>query len=684
MILDGIGVTLLCLILLCALATVALQVVIIGQNEFVGPQGAQGARGPAGVSVVGASGSTGVTGPSGSTGLTGENASFSNTGLSGDTGITGPTGASGTIGFLGLMGPRGSTGPTGNTGPDGSFTNTGETGTSGQTGAIGDTGSLQTGPTGITGITGSFGNTGAQGQTGPTVTGPTGITGPSGQTGFTGFTGPTQTGPTGNTGFFGSTGVTGDRGNTGYSGPTGSTGAFTGNTGPTGVTGMTGDLGVSGPTGLTGATGDTGTTGMTGGSPTGPTGVTGVTGTTGGNNLSVSQTLFIDPVNGNDSTALPFRQDRPYLTLTGAMNAVVSNDTIIIRPGTIPLGNGFTFPANKGATIIGAGRAATKLTFNTGGTAVTMSGTSVMAKLSNLELVCQASGAVATTAIAINQTSQLENLSVSVNHLNTTGVGAAFTGVTMAGAAVPAANTYSVTNISNCAVQVTSAGAGVANYIALTNTSASSTVRTKDSQFVSFQTGSGAPTGFHAGAQSVSSSRQIFARNCIFQGDTASDISVANTLCVVFDTPCLLAHGGSQTIQFQTAVGSEINIVGFAGAIPAITQFIPPWKFYSSSPGITTVGLASAPIIKTTSFKNLFVRLGTAYTGGDSGTVTVLLNGAATVPPLSVSFGAGVTVASNVNQAFACFLGDTIAMQLVSTSAGGTQGADISISVETY
>ncbi len=56
-------------------------------------------------------------------------------------------------------------------------------------------------------------------------------------------------------------------------------------------------------------------------------------GTSGGGSSSVGNTLYVDAVNGNDSSAAR-GTTRPFLDIVTAKNAAVSGDLIIVRPGT--------------------------------------------------------------------------------------------------------------------------------------------------------------------------------------------------------------------------------------------------------------------------------------------------------------------------------------------------------------
>lgn len=128
----------------------------------------------------------------------------------------------------------------------------------------------------------------------------------------------------------GKVGTTQD-GRTGPTGPQGIAGAAA-NTGVTGATGPTGQTGATGPAST--VTGPTGFTGPTG--PTGPTGRTGATGPSGptGSQGPVGNTLTVDAVYGNDTTAAADKYAKPFLTISAALSNVSSGQTVFVRPGT--------------------------------------------------------------------------------------------------------------------------------------------------------------------------------------------------------------------------------------------------------------------------------------------------------------------------------------------------------------
>lgn len=332
---------------------------VTGATGVQGDTGSPGPAGETGATGVGETGATGASGSQGDTGVVGATGAGETgaTGVQGETGVpgligeTGATGA-GVTGATGTDGPTGSIGESGATGPTGAGV-TGATGVQGSTGATGDFGA--TGPTGagVTGATGVEGPTGSNGATGPTGAGVTGATGPQGSTGATGdfgATGPTGAGVTGATGIQGLTGVAGATGPTGAGvtgatgpeGPTGATGPL-GNTGASGATGLgvTGATGSSGVQGSTGVAGATGVQGATGVGATGATGTQGATGTAG--TFFVNDTAFVDPIYGNDATAVLEDPSHPWLTINAAIAAASAvalpanrQWTVFVRNGVYP------------------------------------------------------------------------------------------------------------------------------------------------------------------------------------------------------------------------------------------------------------------------------------------------------------------------------------------------------------
>lgn len=117
-----------------------------------------------------------------------------------------------------------------------------------------------------------------------------------------------------------------------------------------GPTGPTGPTGLAGTAANTGATGPSGPTGWTG--PTGPTGPTGVTGPTGPLATPLGNTLRVDAVYGNDTTAALDRYNKPFLTISAALAAALAGENVLVGAGTYS--ESITVPANVSVTGSGA------------------------------------------------------------------------------------------------------------------------------------------------------------------------------------------------------------------------------------------------------------------------------------------------------------------------------------------
>ena len=120
--------------------------------------------------------------------------------------------------------------------------------------------------------------------------------------------------------------------------------------GPTGPRGPTGPTGLSGSATNTGATGPTGFTGPTG--ATGPTGPTGPTGVTGPPADPVGNTLTVDAVYGNDTTAAADRYAKPFLTISAALALAAAGQLVVINAGTY--NESLVVPDNVSVTGTGA------------------------------------------------------------------------------------------------------------------------------------------------------------------------------------------------------------------------------------------------------------------------------------------------------------------------------------------
>ena len=137
-----------------------------------------------------------------------------------------------------------------------------------------------------------------------------------------------------------------------YIGATGGGGGAAGATGPQGPQGPAGQTGATGVQGPQGPQGQTGATGVQG--PQGPIGATGATGP----EFIYSRVIWVDAINGNDTTAAAATQGsfiNPFRTIRGAatylqVNALIGW-TIHVMPGTY-VENTINFDANNTKTTI--------------------------------------------------------------------------------------------------------------------------------------------------------------------------------------------------------------------------------------------------------------------------------------------------------------------------------------------
>ena len=111
--------------------------------------------------------------------------------------------------------------------------------------------------------------------------------------------------------------------------------------GPTGPTGPTGASGTAANTGATGPTGFTG--------PTGPTGATGATGPLA---TPLGNTLRVDAVYGNDTTAAADKYNKPFLTISAALTNALAGENVLVNAGTY--NESLTIPASVSVTGSGA------------------------------------------------------------------------------------------------------------------------------------------------------------------------------------------------------------------------------------------------------------------------------------------------------------------------------------------
>ena len=87
-----------------------------------------------------------------------------------------------------------------------------------------------------------------------------------------------------------------------------------------------------------------------------------------------SKTIWVDKTYGNNTTAIPYDETKPYSTVSAALTAAVSGDLVYVRPGTytetITLKNGVNVWCDKGVTV---GSTSGAYGFGNGGTTMVCS-----------------------------------------------------------------------------------------------------------------------------------------------------------------------------------------------------------------------------------------------------------------------------------------------------------------------
>ena len=126
--------------------------------------------------------------------------------------------------------------------------------------------------------------------------------------------------------------------------------------------GRRGPQGIQGPAGLQGQKGARGTQGLTGSQgrrgvrgAQGPAGPQGMIGPPGPSQVLVNQTAFVDPVYGNNATAMLDDETKPWQTAAAAVAAAPSGTRIVVRPGLYTETNlakdGISWVFEKGAIV---------------------------------------------------------------------------------------------------------------------------------------------------------------------------------------------------------------------------------------------------------------------------------------------------------------------------------------------
>ena len=479
------------------------------------------------------------------------------------------------------------------------------------------------------------------------IVGPTGATGPQGASGPSGAEGiQGASGPSGAEGIQGPTGATGPQGASGPSGAEGIQGP-TGATGPQGASGPSGAEGIQGPTGATGPQGASG--------PSGAEGIQGVPSSTG-------NTLTVDAVYGNDSTAALNPYVLPFLTISAALTAASSGQIVFVRAGVY--NETVTIPT--GVSLIGAGEGCVfiqKLAVTSSTTLVTMGTNSSIEHLTgrltsagvfNLVGINYPTGTTL-TAFARNTTWNVTSTSIS----NPSVIGVQSAGIS--------ATSYSAWDpLSRSTVTVTSSSTGVTRGIYINGANRFSTRET-----TVYASGTGSNI---IGAQ-VNNASGVLALNTSTVGGVLYDIDRALGSIILGNTVLLATNASANSFNI-TSNGSTTGFGIIGNLANNQTYYLVPGTLPSANLPTSTV---SIPIpTNTILFRGIMTFTGTIPALG-----RITLNVYKNVSPIvlfSLVLSPGQTTVSNLTQSANMVTDDTYTVQLVTVGnpSAGVFAANLS------
>jgi hypothetical protein len=471
--------------------------------------------------------------------------------------------------------------------------------------------------------------------------------------------------------------------------------------GPTGATGATGPAGSgAGSTGATGATGVTGVTGATGATGvTGVTGATGVTGVTGATGASFGNTLTVDHVYGNDTTASV--GGLPYLTIQGALAAVSSGKNINILPGTYTLSSGITIP--DGVSINGTSQKNTiiQLSTTTTTTMITMGDNSIIENVT-LNLTCTGTNdnITLTGVLFSGTTSQTSSIEKSIINVNNSTMSNTLTnnvyGINASGTGTLTQYAFKQNAIKSCVINIYSNGKGNKRGILVSGSNQIST--TNSNIFVDAPTNTNS-TGSYIGVESADSSNvgTIQLRTTtvgvktptVGQLYTASDIRQTNPTTLL--NPSYLLSAGIQigpgtdlitksagSKGFSTYVYPTIISYGLKGAITSASNNSYLWigtqNIANNIFPDPTIPPAYFRVQQPAIISGLFVSSNVSPGGTNTVTFTVYytpLGGSLTVTPFTVTLTDGQLSGTFYNGSISVNTGDYIHLFMNYTSGGG-------------
>lgn len=378
----------------------------------------------------------------------------------------------------------------------------------------------------------------------------------------------------------------------------------------------------------------------------------------------VGNVVFVDAVNGRDSTGKRGDFSKPFLTVEAAIAVAQSGDQVSVWPGTYNLSAGITIPTNVTIRGADASRTIVQMLGVTGATTLVTMGDN--SRLEDITLNLTSSGHYTLTGVLFTGTTNSEGkIRTLVINVNNSGAGAGssnLSGVLIQATGMPGrhVNQIRATTI-NVSTPATNGGTvrGV-----LMNTSAA-TFSIRDTNVV--------VSGIGIGCESNIASGLISILGGTVSGVTADISQTAGTLEL---GQVVLQNSNANGKTFTALTISSAIIFSDPGTLPnAQTRFM--------YPGCETVTASEIKIRlnRQAVVKSLSVRAITAPGVGNTDTWTIRKNGVDTLLITNLSGAAQVNNADLTNSvSFAA--GDDLSLKLVTDS--GTATTEAVVVVELY
>ena len=289
---------------------------------------------------------------------------------------------------------------------------------------------------------------------------------------------------------------------------------------------------------------------------------------------------MVDAVYGNDASAQVGIS--PFKTISAAINAITTGQTVWVLPGTYTLTSGITMPPNS--SMRGLSLQTVKLELDASGTNTTLLTMGENTRVEDLTLTLTSSSAVNLTGISFpgttSQTSKIRTCVVNVNNASVASSTATNVyGANFIGTGSLNTSTFSFNSIKGSTINVYSNGIGTKRGILVSNTNQ---VSTRDVNiFVAAPTDVSGSTGSYVGVETNDASGigSIQMRSTTVgvvypvtgNGYTASDIRQTTPSTIL--SPTYLASAGIQIGPGTDLVTKSAGGMGFSTYIYTNTLY---------------------------------------------------------------------------------------------------------------